>query len=110
MMQLTSLMTFSSVISFLGYRLHGIERLVATGQGAVSRAERPGGALFGRRRRLPSLMTAGPETDGTGRSEGAGLGRCSGSRSLASLVDEAYRPHGEGVLVYLRTDEILDSS
>jgi hypothetical protein len=30
MMQLTSLIKFSSVISFLGYRLHGIERLVAT--------------------------------------------------------------------------------
>jgi len=54
MMQLTSLIKFSSVISFLGYRLHGIERLVA----ALSRVpsaelSNRGSALLARRWRLP---------------------------------------------------------
>jgi len=54
MMQLTSLIKFSSVISFLGYRLHGIERLVATLAGCRRQSwATGGGALFGRRRRLP---------------------------------------------------------
>jgi len=43
MMQLTSLIKFSSVISFLGCRLHGIERFGHdSGKGAVSRAEQRG--------------------------------------------------------------------
>jgi len=70
MMQLTLLIKFSSVVSFLGYRLHGIERLVATLARVPStelsnrgwRAVRPAPAIAG-------LMTAGSEIDHTGWSE-----------------------------------------
>jgi hypothetical protein len=71
MMQLTSLINFSSVISFLGYRLHGIERLVATPARVPStelsnggwRAVRTAPAIAG-------LMTAGRrQTTQAGQSE-----------------------------------------
>ena len=55
MIQLTSVIKFSSVISFLGYRLHGIERLVATLARVPSTELSSGsGPLFARRRRLPA--------------------------------------------------------
>ena len=70
MMQLTSLIKFSSVISFLGYRLHGIERLVAT-LSRVPSAElsNRGWRAVGTALAIAGLMTAGSETDHKGRSE-----------------------------------------